>query len=116
MMRVAAGLLVMSLACGFAAPALCAGSTPKPMPCCDPDRDCGAALGRPSCCADSPADGNRAPGAPADATSRAVVVTTAALPAAMTDLVIPVQTASTEVRPMSGAAPPLFLLHTTFLC
>lgn len=116
MMRFAACLLVMSLACGFAAPALCAGSAPKPMPCCDPERNCDTGLGRPSCCIETPADGGHGPAVPSDTPSRALDVTTTAPTIAAADLALPFHAVALEERPAPGTAPPLFLLHSTFLC
>ena len=116
MMRLAAILLVVSLASGLVAPALCAGTAPKAMPCCDPERDCGTGLGRPSCCLDAPAGGGAGTASPADTPSRVVDVTTTGPSAVADDPIAPSHAAFPEVHPAPGAAPPLFLLHASLLC
>lgn len=114
--RFSIALILVSMACALAAPALCAGRRAEPMPCCDADRDCGAALGRPSCCVDAPGDAGRAPGAvpaaPApvlDTPAAAAIVPVVEAPAAFAGVRV-------EARPLTGDPPPLFLLHAAFLC
>jgi hypothetical protein len=108
--------VLAALAFGLASPALCAGDRHEAMPCCQADRDCGASLGRPSCCLDAPGETDRSA---AGAQHKGTRNFDAPAPRP-SDLAGDVMAApgGTRLEPRATAPdpPPLFLLHVSFLC
>lgn len=109
-------LLFMALGAGLAAPALCAPTGAAAMPCCQETIDCGEGLGRPSCCVDLPADGGAPfqPGTSGAAGSLAAL-TPAAAPAGEGLPELPHLFDAGDPA-FTSDSPPLFLLHSVFLC
>ena len=109
-------LLFFALGTGLAAPALCAPTGAAAMPCCEVEGDCGQGIGRPSCCVDLPADGG-APFQPAASGAQGAL-------AALTPPTAPAEDGLPELPQLPAAidpastsdTPPLFLLHSVFLC
>ena len=109
-------LLFVALGAGLAAPALCAPTGAGAMPCCEVNGDCGQGLGRPSCCVDLPADGG-APFQPAasGALGALAALTPPTAPAGDSLPALPHLFAAIDPA-FTSDTPPLFLLHSVFLC
>lgn len=110
-----AALLILAALAAVAGPALCGTAQADAMPCCKEMGDCGQGLGRPSCCVDLPAEG--ATPSPQSAAAAATLFAAAVVPATA-DAPAPTTTIASEATAIAFASdsPPLFLLHSVFLC
>ncbi len=120
-MRNAAGsiaaLLVLAAVTGLAGPAVCGKTQAAAMPCCQERRDCGEGLGRPACCVDQPSDASSsAAHAAAAAAKTAALAATPSTPGSVESLPAAPIVPSLVVSADPSDSPPLFLLHSVFLC
>ena len=115
--RVTGLLALLALTVGLAAPALCAATRAETMPCCKERGDCERGLGRPSCCAQPEADGGSPASQAATAVGSGIAPAAATLLPAAVVAPLPSGIAPGAVEAVHATdSPPLFLLHSVFLC